>query len=207
MGQHAQGPKEQCFESAVDELKKHRERQGKTTPEIDHQRGWTQNQETGQWRPEPVESTFGKIMGSIAKTFRILTGQQAAEPGRWPTAQPRFPDVTVQTPSGKPVAVDLKFDRPSGGRDSWGQKPGAFSGNDQRTDYNEMNEQQTGKKDLDLSLDPDTCKCGEDPQPVEELDPSLAPDGQIYPVPFGEGQLPALPRLPALEPSMIPAFP
>ncbi len=207
MGQHSQTPKEACFESAVNELTEHRERMGKPTPKIDHQRGWTQNMETKQWRPEPEQSTFGKIMGSIKKTFRIITGQQAEEPGRWPTGQPRFPDVTVTTPEGKTIAVDTKFDRPSGGRDQWNDKPGKYSGNDQKTDYNEMNEQATKKKDLDLSLDADSCECNEDPSPVEEVDPALAPDGQFYVAPFGEGALPSLPELPALEPMPIPIFP
>jgi hypothetical protein len=203
---HSQTPKEKCFQSAVEELTAHRERMGKETPTIDHQRGWTQNRDTQQWRPEPNESTFGRIMGSIAKTLRIMAGNAPAEEGRWPTGQPRFPDVTVTTPDGKSVVVDTKFDRPSGGRDEWGTKPGQYSNQDQRTDYNEMNKQQTGKENQDLSLDPDNCKCSEDPSPVEEVDPALAPDGQFFVVPFGQGALPAVPELPILEPIPVPIF-
>jgi hypothetical protein len=210
-GQHAQTPKEECFEAAVEELREHRDRMGKKTPEIDHQRAWTQNRDTGQWRPEARETTFGRIMGSLAKTVRIILGQQPAEPGRWPTGQPRFPDVTVNMDNGQKVVVDTKFDRPSGGRDSWNNNPGSVSGNDQRTDYNKMNEQQTGKKDQDLSLDADTCKCGEDPSPVEEMDPALAPAGQLYftPIPGAAPlpSLPSLPPLPAPAPMPIPVLP
>jgi hypothetical protein len=139
-------------------------------------------------------------MGSVAKTIRIALGLQDPEDGRWATGQPRFPDVTVTGSDGKSVVVDTKFDRPSGGRDSWGEEKGKYTGQTQREDYNDMNEQETGKKDQDLSLDPDVCKCAEDPAPVEEVDPALAP---VPFMPFVEGPIPSMPgiRIP------LPEFP
>ncbi len=205
MGAHAQTNKEACFEKAVDTLKDHRERMGKPTPEIDHQRPWTQNRDTGEWRPEPTETTWGKIMGSIKKTIRILTNQQGPEPGRWPTGQPRFPDATATGTNGKSVPVDLKFDRPSGGTDTWGKDPGSINGKTQQEDYNEMVKQQTGREDQNLSLDPKSCDCPEDPAPVEEVDPALAPSGQFYLAPQ-EGALPEMPSMPELAPEPLPVF-
>lgn len=204
---HAQTPKEKCFQAAVDKLQEHRRRQGKETPKIDHQRGWTKQMGGEQWRPEPLESTFGRIMGSIRKTLRILDGLQLPEPDRWPTGQVRFPDLTVTGADGKRVVVDTKFDRKNGTRDQWGTNDGKFSRQDQRADYNEMNKQETGRGDQDLSLDADTCKCGPEPQPEYELSSRSLPHPDIYvsPVPVPGSALPAIPSwVPAPMPAPIP---
>jgi hypothetical protein len=200
---HAQTPKEKCFQAAVDKLQEYQRKRGVETPKIDHQRGWTKQMEGQQWRPEPVESTFGRIMGSIAKTLRILGDLQLPEPDRWPTGQVRFPDLTVTGPDGKRVVVDTKFDRKDGSRDQWGKKKGQHSRNDQKRDYNDINKQETARDNQDLSLDADTCKCGPEPQPVYELTPRPLPQSEFFLSPL-PGALPALPAVPTWTPSPMP---
>jgi hypothetical protein len=111
--------------------------------------------------------------------------------------------VTLTKPDGTKVVVDAKFDRPSGGTDTWQKKKG-MGGKDQRTDYNDINKQQQGDDvKPNLSLDPKSCQCDADPQPVYELDPQAAPESQFYisPPPFG------LPAMPALPSPALPSFP
>jgi hypothetical protein len=209
--QHTQTPKEQCFQSAMDELKKVRDQQGKTTPKIDYQRPWTQNDSEGplkgQWRPEPEESTWGKIMGSIAKTARLIdeyldpSKDPATGNDRWPTGQPRFPDTTVTGADGKSVPIEQKYDRDSGGRDQWGTQNGQQSGKNQLEDYNEMTKQQTGRENQALALDPDSCECKkrkeEGRDRVRAPDPAKAP-ASMFVAPSANAPLEALPEFPSL---------
>jgi hypothetical protein len=146
---------------------------GQPTPEIGHQELWKRDEITKQWNHEPP--SFPR---SIQNVINDALGIDD------PPGQRRYPDVTlccVKPNPDKPpckVVIDLKFDRPSGGRDSWGTTPGKYSKQDQRRDYNDINEQCTGKKDLDLALDADVCECqkrkdDDEPEPVE--DPAMLP--------------------------------
>ncbi|MGD8910150.1 MAG: hypothetical protein PVI92_12470, partial [Chromatiales bacterium] len=73
----------------------------------------------------------------------------------------RRPDLTITSPEGSERVMDLKFDRPSGGRDRWRtERNPNGSGRNQQGDYNHLNQSKgTDYGDNDPSLDPDKCGC------------------------------------------------
>jgi len=210
-------PKEECFESATEALRRRAERQGKEPPELDHKQPWEQAYGDGSW--SAVNKTWHHAMNSVVKTYNQIAQKLGIDPAR-PT-QVRFPDVTVTTPSGKQVVVDCKFDRPSGGRDSWGSNPG-MNGKTQLEDYNDINKQNTGKGDQGLSLDADVCKCGPEGSPesqpvyddsvvTDPASPYYSPLGvPVPPTPLSPGvgaPVPQAPQVPQLPPRIpIPRF-
>lgn len=173
--QHAQNPKEECFEAATTALQALRGKYKKSVPTLTHQRAWTRDaRRPYKWRIEPPTSVFWNLINSAEKTLRLIKDPPEDEAGkrdastRYASEQMRYPDVTVTRPDGAMVVIDTKFDRPSGGRDSWNAKTGKYSGQDQVTDYNEINEQQTGKPGLSLSLDADVCACPKRPKRIDD---------------------------------------
>jgi hypothetical protein len=219
---HAQTPKEACFEAATEALFELRRRRNMPDIEVDHQRAWTKSLSTGVWRPESASRSFGEIIGSMLKTLRLRDEPPDAEQSeqaetRWDTGQIRIPDVTVKRPDGSYAVIDTKFDRADGTRDTWGTAKGAVSGKDQREDYNEINEQQTGMPNQNLSLDADVCQCpprNKPPQQVSEevaldlpLQVPLAPDvGAGLPKQPGIPESPGVPKLPDV-PQLPPGAP
>jgi len=141
---------DKCFEEATDAY-------NDAVPDnekikIEHQKPWAMGDD-GKWKPlGMLESIWGYIKNLGAPPYRV-------------------PDWTIEI-GGKPVAGDNKFEG-----DSFSNRRSPRSGNTQRQDQNQMNEDQNpGKREYqDLNLNPDKCKCDADPKPQEVYVPEFAP--------------------------------
>jgi len=173
--------RDKCFEEATDAY-------NDSVPDnekikIDHQKPWGIGDD-GKWRP----------FGLLDRLWDWIRDSDAVY---------RVPDWTVEI-DGKPVAGDNKF---SG--DRFQNRPGR-SGNNQQTDQNQMNEDQNpGKQEYqDLNLNPEKCKCDDNPKPQEVYvrvpSPFMVPGTTPAPgtVPGGATAPEAVPEVPE-----IPEFP
>src|SRR5262245_39132906 len=129
--------KEKCFEEAVDKLNEARGARGQEKLGVQHRKTWIRDF-AGNWEQAPWSF---ELMGKVKKAWRIVNGLLNGDPdyddvpaptGDTP-AQWRTPDVTLTRPGGQRVVLDTKFDRPAGGRDTPGRKPG-LSGSTQEQD-------------------------------------------------------------------------
>jgi len=134
----SKSPKEQCFEDAYNAYQD--SGLEKLKDSIEFQKSWGRRP-GGEWLQK----------NSWLHAIRSFLGGHSD--------QFRTPDMTIT--SGNNVSVmDLKFDRPSGGRDRWGEEKGAGSNQTQQEDYNDINKQGGGNPSDDPSLNPDKCGCG-----------------------------------------------
>jgi hypothetical protein len=163
-------PRDKCFADAVDA---YNDAHPDDQLPVESQKPWVLD--NGQWRP----ATVGE---------RIWNWIKGGEPFR-------VPDFTI-TLDGKPIADDNKFEG-----DGFSSRKGR-SGKTQLEDQNDMNSHQNPDKPeyQDLNLNPEKCKCDEDPQPEEVYDPALAPHQQGVPVIPGV----VSPGLPGTAPGMAP---
>ncbi|MEO0975148.1 MAG: hypothetical protein AAFX85_18825 [Pseudomonadota bacterium] len=132
--------KEKCFEEAWDKYKETFD----DPMDVDVHRTWGLRN-TGEW-----VNNYSSFWHAI-RSYTIGN-----------TSQVRVPDLTINN-GGRTSVLDLKFDRPSGGRDTWSQRPGA-SGSMQQDDYVDINQQMNGDDDPhgdDPSLDSDKCGCNQ----------------------------------------------
>src|SRR5262245_11344412 len=170
--------KELCFETALATIVRMRNRALKSSfmmpdsTEFRYQVQWEKGAD-GIWRSGFMKN-WKHAANSINRTFR-----QAQKLAEWflnlskpdenrppmpeippdSPIQTRHPDLTVTIIGNREVVVDLKFTRANGQSDTWRTEAGQ-SGSRQRDDYNEINRQELGiDKDLDLSLDVNSCCC------------------------------------------------
>lgn len=138
-------PRDTCFGDAVDA---YNDAHPKDQLPVESQKPWVLD--NGTWRPATVGERIWNWL-TDGSPFRV-------------------PDWTI-TQDGKPVAGDNKFEG-----DGYSSRKGR-SGKTQLQDQNDMNNHQNPDKPeyQDLNLNPDTCKCDEDPQPEEVFDPAMAP--------------------------------
>lgn len=139
--------KEDCFKDA---LKKYKDTFDDTKLDVEVHRPWRQLAD-GSWVDDRG------LWGALNSFWRNLRGQGGS------TQQVRIPDLTVND-GGRRSVIDLKFDRPSGGRDDWRTKPGPINGQDQKQDYNDINRQLNDGNSQhgdDPKMDADTCKCNQ----------------------------------------------
>jgi hypothetical protein len=169
-------PRDKCFGEAVDA---YNDAHPDDQLPVETQKPWVLD--SGKWRP----ATLGE---------KIWNWIRGGDPFR-------VPDWTI-TLDGRPVAGDNKFEG-----DGYSSRKGR-SGKTQLEDQNDMNSHQNPDKPeyQDLNLNPDKCKCDDDPQPEEVYDPALAP--LFVPLPgaqwqFAPGGAPA--PAPAIRP-VIPEF-
>lgn len=187
--------KDNCFEEAT---RAYEDATGKKLG-VEFQRPWVVDR-AGNWAEVPEESTFGKIMGSILKTLRIENGDQLPRaPGVPNPVAVRYPDVTMTQPDGTKIVIDNKFTGADGKPDPWRPQVNSETGSTQQKDYNAINQQNT-KGDpnaKDLTLDKNTCNCGEGDPPGETV-PVLVPSPfpGFLPMPAPGTTVPGLPGLP-----------
>lgn len=146
---------------------------------VESQKPWVLD--NGTWRP----------VGALERLWNWIKG---GEPYR-------VPDFTV-TLDGKPVAADNKFEG-----DGFSNRKGR-SGKTQLGDQNDMNQHQNPDKPeyQDLNLNPEKCKCNDDPQPLEVYDPALAPHGLGVPL-GGLSPAPGVVPVPGAAPVPAPVGP
>jgi hypothetical protein len=199
--------KEKCFDDA---WKKYKDASGDKM-DIESQRTWYRNSETGQWNND---RSWSHVFNSFMKFLR--TGSSS-------TDQMRFPDLTITNGESKSV-VDLKFTRADGTADDWRPGVGAGSNQSQKKDYNDINKQMNNGKDPynnDPSLSAKSCKCDEPDgtavEPITVMKPAESMDGKFFVLPAPglngyPGAVPApgaAPELPGLGgfPGFEPVFP
>jgi hypothetical protein len=150
--------KEGCVKQAYRSYVKTKAAVGERVPwSADFQQVWTQSASDGLWSIS--KRGFWREIGSQAKTA-LYNATGLGSPGQ--TLQVRVPDVTLNIRGYGKWVVDFKFDRPSGGTDTWRTKLGGGNGQLQQTDYKGMNRQNNPGQDIkDPKLDSETCKCNQ----------------------------------------------
>jgi hypothetical protein len=181
-------PKEECFASALNDYKRFFV-EGAPTRSVNMWQQWYQEWKGGSllnttWMKQPPPGITGnRWWQNWVWMIQATRKRQAA--GKPPLPNPpqqnplawRTPDFTL----GNKV-YDLKFTNAAGGIDPWHQGTG-MSGNDQYTDYTNIN-RQSDPSSRAMALDKNSCQCAsKELEPVMECVRSPLMDALRKPLP------------------------